>query len=376
VPDPVRVLWVAKGLGPGGMEQLLVHHAATGDRSRLEYSAAYVVERPNSVVPRLEALGVPCRHVAGGRRRHDPAWPARLVRLVRRSRIDVVHVHSPMVAAVLRPLLRSLPNRPGLVYTEHNSADCYRPPTRWANWATYPLDDARLAVSAAARDSVPSRLRGHTEVLVHGIDVDAVRARRADRERARESLGAGPTDVVVGIVANLRAAKAYPVALDAARRVRDRDPSVRFVSLGQGPLEAELTARHRELGLGDGFRFLGFTEDAVGTMAGFDVFLLSSDVEGLPVSLMEAKALGLPAVVTAVGGIPEMVRDDVDGLLVPPRRPDLLADAVVRLAGDADLRRRLAAGSEDGAGRYDARVAVRRLDDLYLELAARRPTRR
>ena len=247
VPDGVstaKVLWVAKGLGPGGMEQLLVNHATVGDRERIEYSAAYVVERPNSIVPRLEALGVPC-HRLGGADPRDPRWVARLARLVRDERIDVVHVHSPYIAALARPALRVLPHRPAVIYTEHNSADCYGRATRWANLTTYPLDDARFAVSAAARDSTPSGLRGRTEVLVHGVDVTAIAEQRRLRSAARDRLGIEDGQLLVGIVANLRAAKAYPVLLDAAARVVRDDPRVRFVSMGQGPLEAELHTRTR-----------------------------------------------------------------------------------------------------------------------------------
>ncbi len=367
------MLWVAKGLGPGGMEQLLVSHAEGGDRARIEYSAACLVERPNSVVGRLRAQGVECRTL-GGRHPADPRWVRSLDELVRRERIDVVHIHSPFVAALARPALRARRGGPALVYTEHNSADCYKVPTRWGNWATYPLDDARLAVSTAARESTPSVLRRRTEVLVHGVDVAGIAALRAERDEVRSELGVGPDDVLIGIVANLRRAKAYPVLLDAARSVVDRFPDRRavFVSLGQGPLHDELETRRVALGLGDGFRFLGFRADVRRVMAGFDVFTLSSDVEGLPVSLMEAKALGLPAVVTAVGGVPEMVADGEDGLLVPRRDPARLADALATLVADDELRARLGRGSAASASRYDASLAIRRQDELYLELARRR----
>ncbi len=368
--DRVRVLWLAKGLGPGGMEQLLVNHARVGDRERLDYSAAYLVERPNSVVPRLASMGVPSQSL-GGRDARDPRWVARLVSLVRSRRIDVVHAHSPYVAALARPALRSLPGRPRLVYTEHNSADCYAPATRWANLATYPLDDARFAVSAAARDSVPSALGRRSEVLVHGVDVDSIADHRSHRPVARAALGVRPDELVVGIVANLRVAKNYPLAMEVARLVAQEVPNVRFVSLGQGPLEGELVALHERLGLGDAFRFLGFTPDAVRTMAGFDVLMSASDVEGLPVSVMEAKALGLPVVATRVGGLPEMVTHGVDGLLVPRRRADLLASEIVRVLRDEQLRDRLGAASARSAARYDARLAVEVQDQRYLDLVGR-----
>jgi glycosyltransferase involved in cell wall biosynthesis len=367
----VRVLWVAKGLGPGGMEQLLLTHARLGDRDRIEYLAAYVVPRPNSIVDQLEAAGVRC-FALGGSDPRDPRWVARLVALVRREHVDVVHVHSPYVAALVRPALRSLPRRPAVVYTEHNSADCYGRATRWSNLATYPLDDVRYAVSSAARDSTPARLRARTEVLVHGVDVASLAERRGARAEARTALGVHEGDLVVGIVANLRAAKAYPVLLQAATRVVAAEPRARFVSMGQGPLAEEMATLRDELGLAERFRFLGFTPDPTRLMAGLDVLVLSSDVEGAPVSVMEAKALGLPVVATRVGGLPDMVDDGVDGLLVPRRDPDALARALLRVLGDDGLRASMAAASAASAVRYDASVAIGREDARYLELAGRR----
>ncbi len=353
------------------MEQLLLTHATAGDRERIDYSAAFVVPRPSSIVPRLEDQGVQCHDLRGADPR-DLRWVGRLVALVRREDVDVVHFHSPLVAALARPALRAMPRRPRLVYTEHNSSDFYAPPTRWANMATYPLDDARFAVSAAARSSTPTRLQRHTEVLVHGVDVAAIAARRQDRAKARAALGIDETEQLVGIVANLRAAKAYSTLLRAAVDVVAARADVRFVSLGHGPLERELLGLRDELGLRDRFDFLGHVPEATTVMAGFDVLTLSSDVEGLPVSVMEAKALALPVVATAVGGLPEMVTTEVDGLLVPPRDPRQLAGALLRVLDDDDLRARLAAASASGATRFDARSAVRRQDDLYLELAAAR----
>jgi glycosyltransferase involved in cell wall biosynthesis len=346
------------------MERLLLTHARLGDRDRFRYSIAYLVERPSSLRPEFEAAGVPCHDVGRGRPQ-DPRWVGRVVDLVRRDRIDVVHVHSPMVAAAVRPALRLLPRRPRLVYTEHNSWADYATATRVANHLTYRLDDVQVAVSSAARDSVPPPARRRVEPLVHGIELDRVRSLRPGRARARQELGVGADAVVVGVVANLREQKNYPLMLDAAVLVLRRLPDVRFVSLGHGPLAAELERRRDRLGLGDRFRFLGHVPDAPRLMAGFDLLALSSDVEGLPVALMEALALGLPVVATAVGGLPQVVDDRV-GRLVPPGRPDLLADAVVELAADQSLREELGAGAVERAERFDARRAVARLEELYL----------
>lgn len=363
-----RVLWLAKGLGPGGMERLLVTHASVGDRERFEYFAAYLVDRPHSVVNDLEGLGVRCTRFGDGRG-VDPRWVLELRGFVRRHRIDLVHIHSPMVAAFARPALRSMRHRPAVVYTEHNSWDCYALATRVANAATYALDDAHLAVSAAAGRSVVGPLQRNVEVLTHGIDVRSVAGRRSERDAKRAALGVGPDMILVITVANLRHEKGYDVLLDAAALAAAKRPDLLFVSVGQGRLASEMEERRARLGLGERFRFLGFRDDVHGLLAAADVFCLASRNEGLPVALMEAYALGLPVVATRVGGLPEVVEDGGSGVLVDPDDPQVLADAILTLAADESRRRKLGIRAAELAGRFDSGVAVRRIEALYDEVS-------
>ena len=365
---PLRVLWLIKGLGPGGAERLLVEHAATGDRGRCTYEAAYLLDWKQHLAPRLEEAGVRT-HCLGVRSERDPRWVLRLDRLLRRGRYDVIHAHSPLVASVARVLVRALPrsHRPGFVYTEHNQWSSYRRLTREANARTYGLNDHVFAVSADVRNSVSSRARDRVEVLVHGVDVTWVRAQREHREEVRRELGVAPGEVLALTVANLRATKNYPGLIDAARRVVDRGLPVRFVAAGQGPLEQEIRALHAASGLGDRFTLLGYRDDATGLIAGADLFVLASDHEGLPVTVMESLTLGVPVVATAVGGLGEIV-DETNGILVPPGDPVALADAIAR-ATDPDVRAVLADGASRTGDRFSSHDAVARIDAVYTEVA-------
>lgn len=367
-PAALNVLWLAKGLGLGGLEQLLVTHARLGDRERFTFSAAYLVDRPHSVVDDLEALSVPTHRLGTGSGR-DQRWVAELIELTRRERIDVVHIHSPAPAAIARPALRALRRRCGIVYTEHNRWDRFESATRLANRLTYGLNHASFAVSDDCRSSMSPRAQRRTETLIHGVPIADVEA-AADRDGVRAELGIGPDQIVVGIVANLRKQKNYQLLLDAAAELIPTDDRLVFVSIGQGPLEEELFAHHAFLGLGDRFRFLGFRRDAQRVMSGFDVFCLSSVHEGLPVAVMEAKALGLPIVATAVGGVPTAVSDGVDGRLVPSGDRAALVGALRDVTTDAELRARLGVASLATAPRFDATVAIERLQSAYGEVAA------
>jgi glycosyltransferase involved in cell wall biosynthesis len=367
---PLRVLWAIKGLGPGGAERLLVNQAATRAPD-VEYEAVYLVAAKDQLVPELEALGVEVRG-EDVRRDLDLRWAWRLHRRLARGGVDVVHVHSPFVAAWVRLAVRLLFwRRPALVYTEHNRWTQYSTATRLLNASTYLLDDWQIAVSDGVRSSVPPRLRRRLETVVHGIDREAVAAQASARDDVRRELGVGPDTVVVGIVANFRAEKAY-ADLVRAVELLPADLPVLVIAVGQGPVEDEIRALVAAKGLGDRMRLLGYRPDATRLMSGFDVFVLSSHHEGLPVAAMEAQTLGLPIVATAVGGMPEVVTEGVDGRLVPPARPDLLAAALADVVADAEHRAAMGAAARRAGERFDGRAATARIEAGYRRVAAKR----
>lgn len=371
---PVRVLWLIKGLGPGGAERLLVsladaltddHHDEAHGSARLELHVAYLLPWKQHLVPELEAAGVPVHLLSATGRAWDLRWVLRLHRLVRRLGIDAVHSHSPLSAAFARVALRTLGRRrPRHVYTEHNTWLSYGRVTALANRITYRLDDAQVAVSEDARDSVPAGLRQHVEVLVHGVPLARVREAASQREAVRAELRVGDEHVLVVTVANFRRDKDYPTLLRAAAALADT-PMARFVSVGQGPLADEVRRLHDELGLGDRVRFLGYRPDATSITAAADIFCLSSRHEGYPIAVMEALALGVPVVATAVGGVAVAIRDGQEGRLVPPGDPAALAEALRSVAVDPGLRKKMARAARLRSEDFSIDRAAVRLAEIY-----------
>jgi glycosyltransferase involved in cell wall biosynthesis len=156
--------------------------------------------------------------------------------------------------------------------------------------------------------------------------------------------------------------------LRAARAVVDEVPDVRFVAVGRGPLESELRASARELGLADQFELLGHRKDAIEVMSAFDVFCLPSRHEGLPISLMEALALGLPVVATRAGGIDELVTDDREALLVPPGCPDDLAAALITVLRDGSRRSEMARYARAKGASVEVGNTVDEIEAVYREV--------
>jgi len=362
------VLILIKGLGRGGAEQLLLSGVPYLDTATYRYQFAYLLPWKDSLVPELTGAGFGVHCLEGAR---GPGWAGRLRALVRREGIGLVHVHSPVAAAGARAVAG---RRTRVVYTEHNLWDRYHPATWAANLATFPRNDHVFAVSETVRRSIryPGPLRllpmPPVETLHHGLDPAALPV--PEQNGVRAELGIPEDAPVVGTVANFKAAKDHATLLRAAAQVRRAVPSVRFVLVGQGPLEAETRRLAGRLGLEETVVFAGFRTDATRLMAGFDAFALSSTYEGLPIALIEAMAVGVPAVVTRVGGTPEVVADGVHGYLVPPRDPAALAAGLTRMLEDRPLRDRLGAAAAARAQDFDIRKAVRRMEQVYARLLA------
>lgn len=142
--------------------------------------------------------------------------------------------------------------------------------------------------------------------------------------------------------------------------------------MGRGPLEVELGERSRELGLEDRLQFLGQRHDVLRLLTAADLFVLASRQEGMPVSLMEATSIGAAIVATSVGGVPQVITDGVDGLVVPPGDPPALADAIERLVGDPDLRSELGRAAKLRSTMFDVTSACRQVEGIYRDVAGAR----
>jgi glycosyltransferase involved in cell wall biosynthesis len=381
-PDPagatthprLRVLLVIKCLGYGGAERLLVDMVAKGDTQSFEYEVAYVLAAEHALVPDIASAGIPVRCLEG-RGNWDLRWMARLRGLILEGEFDVVHFHLPYTASLGRLAVATVPSahRPAVVYTEHSLWNKMAVVIKGLNRATIGRDRALVVVSEAAHDALPDGLKDRARVIVHGVDLsrsDALIAQREEvRSDVRAELGVDDDDLLVMTVANLRPEKGYDVLLDSARLAFDRGLPLRFAAVGRGPLDDALKERHRQLGLDGRFQFLGQRHDVLRLLTGADIFVLASRQEGLPVSLMEATSVGVAIVATSVGGVPQVITDGVDGLIVPPGNPPALVDALERVASDPTLRRKLGDGAKGRSAMFDVTSASREVEGIYRQVA-------
>mgnify|MGYP001149866747 CR=1 FL=1 len=225
--------------------------------------------------------------------------------------------------------------------------------------------DVLIAVADYWNDFLSRVARSPVETVRNTIDTEAFPIAERDRPSPAVNL------LFLGLVGER---KGTFELIRALRRALDAPPApdLKLVVAGNGELE-RAAALARELGLADRVEIAGWIgpEEKLRRLREADVFVLPTHHEGLPMALLEAMSTGLPAVTTPVGGIPEVVRDGETGLLVAPGNVAALTGAVVRLAADPDLRRRLGAAAAAEVRKFDLEAACARIKQIYLRLADR-----
>ena len=380
-----RVLHLITQLELGGAQQNTLYCTANHDRSlfdvdliagaggRLDVEAREIEDARVQIVPWLRHQIDPW---------HDGEALLRLRSYMVANRIDVVHTHSSK-AGILGRLAAHLAGVPLVVHTVHGWSfnDTQSAMRRRTYVALERLaagfTDRIFVVSSENREkglSLGIGRPGQYEVVHSGIDVDQFRRPDTERRVVRRSLGYGDDHVVVGTVACMKPQKAPLDFVRAAAEAHRRDDRLRFFIAGDGPLRPAVEAEVDRLGLSEVVQLLGWRRDVVDLLHAMDVFLLTSLFEGLPRSVLQAMAAGVPVVATAVDGTPEVVHSRETGLLIPPSRPDLASQAVLEVVGDRLLRDTCVEQASRLLTRdFEIRQMVRRLDRLYLEALEDQP---
>jgi glycosyltransferase involved in cell wall biosynthesis len=361
VPDgKARILHLIKGLGRGGAETLLLEGLRVANRDTFDFEYAYFLEHKDDLAAPLRELGAEV-HCFGAQSTATIAVRLpRAIRFLAKNRFDLIHAHLPVTGVIARAL--GLLTRTPVVYSEHYILEKYHPITKLANTVTYPLQRAVIAVSGQVRESIADNVpfRVPTQVVQNGVSLGRFqRESFADEDRVDDS-------ITVGTVAVFRRQKRLDTWLKAAQLIHEKAPSTRFVVVGDGPERDELEAVRHALGLDSVVEFAGLHSDVRPYLAQFDIFMMSSEGEGQPVALLEAMAMKCTPVVTAVGGIPELVEDGVSGKLVNGVDEKALAAAVLELAGDADALQRMGQSAHETVRiRFSIEAMQLELETLY-----------
>jgi len=357
-----KIVFVSTNLAFGGAEAQLVRLAIRLKARGWEVRVASMLP-PTAYAEELQEVGIPVESLGMRRGVPDPRGLVRVVDVIRRERPQVVHSHM-VHANLLARLAHLLVRVPVLVCTAHNINEGGRC-REWAYRLTDFLCDVTTQVSRAGLERyvrVGAVPRHKIRFIPNGVDTDRVRPNPEVRARLRHELGLGTAFVWLA-VGRFEEAKDYPNMLRAFVRVMRECENTVLLIVGQGSLREETERLAGELSVALRVRFLGVRKDVPELMNAADAYVMSSAWEGMPMVLLEAGAVGLPVVTTDVGGNREVVMDGQSGFLVPPKNPEALARAMLRLM-DLPLEERLGMG-ECGRKYIEENYSLERVVDQW-----------
>jgi glycosyltransferase involved in cell wall biosynthesis len=368
---PRTVVYTISKMDVGGTPRHLLEVFAHLDRRRwtpVLYCFSASVRSAESTLRVVRELDVEIIDGRVGPSLRGPRLLPPLLRLrAELRRRNVAIVHSYLFDGNLLGTLGARAARVPVALVSKRSLDTYE--RRWERMAcrlVNRLADRVMAnAEAVARNVVAAEGCPRHRIVVIPNGIDLARVARAVGHRAAPPLADGHVPVI-GTIGRLSVKKGQVDLLEAAARVFEHERAARLRLVGDGPLRAALEERARELGIADRVEFTGRIEEGVRALADLDVFVLPSHMEGMSNGLLEAHAAGLPVIATDVGGNAEVTRDGVTGLVVPPRDPLALADAILRLLKDrARARAMAAAGQARIAEEFTVQRMVSRLERLY-----------
>lgn len=361
---PLRVLQVIAPHRYSGAERIAVTLA--DGLQRRGHEVVFACNGQPQFLDALRDRGLACES-SGVYGKLNPLPLARLVRLARRFRADVIHTHLSSAAWLGGLAGKSL----GVPVLAHVHALNTR------TW--YGRADMLAACSQGVKDHLVSQglAPERIQVIYNGIDLSRLERLRPLAD-VRRDMSISDGQPVVGVAAHLTPKKGQRYVVEAAALLREKRPNLLCYLLGEGEMQHALADLARALGIGDRVRLMGYRPDAVDLMQAMDIVLLPSIAkEGLGLCLVEASALGKPVIGSDAPGINEVIEPGRTGLLVPPGDARALADAIDYLLADRDLCQRMGqAGRERVAAMFDLERMVDETEQLYYRIIDDRAPRK
>jgi glycosyltransferase involved in cell wall biosynthesis len=376
VPSPIRVLELRSATGAGGgPEKTILLGAARADPRRIAVTVCYLRDRRDAayaIDTRARALGVDYVEILEKHSFDRGIWPS-LRRIVRERSIDIVHTHEYKTDLLGLLLARADGVAPmatvhGWIANSGRERFYQKVDRRLLAW--YPLVVAvseKIRATLITYGASPDRVR----CLPNGVDPSRFARRVESPSAARLALGLPGDTTVIGSIGRLGPEKRFDVLIAAAARL---SPKPVVALAGDGAQAGELRSLADRAGVD--LRLLGHQDDVRGVYEALDVFVQSSDTEGVPNAVLEAMSMRVPVVATDVGGTRDIVTNEVEGLLVPRREPEALAAAVRRTLTEGCATAKRVDSARDRIERelsFDVRME--RLEQMYEALAANRARR-
>ncbi|HEX6427584.1 MAG TPA: glycosyltransferase [Niastella sp.] len=330
--ETIPVLHIIKSLGRGGAEMLLPETLRQHDKQKFEFHYIYFLPWKNQMVSAIEEEGGKVVCVQAKNNASILLAVRKIAAYVRKHNIQLIHCHLPWAGMAGR-LVGKLTGVP-VVYTEHNKWERYHKLTYLLNKFSFPSQERVIAVSEEVANSIKinyGKPKPLVQVVANGTDTVKYARTQNIGNDIRKELNIPATATVIGITCVFRVQKRLSTWLEIAQVLHAKHPDTFFIIVGDGPLRDEVHAKAKVLGTDKYVFFAGLQTETRPYFTAMDVFMMSSEFEGLPIALLEAMSMNCVPACTAAGGIPEVIKDGVNGILVPVQQPMQLVERLSQL---------------------------------------------
>ncbi|GLI18569.1 glycosyl transferase group 1 [Tepidanaerobacter syntrophicus] len=362
----IKVLHVLSDTNVGGAGRYIFN--LLSNKYETSFEAAVACPKGGELEKELRERNIQVFPLEGGESSTNMSQIKSLRRIISQEKFDIVHTHASFAGRIAGKMAGAK-----VVMTRHSIMGGGAGPVKRmiTRLISRIFTDKIIAISRAVKinlieSGVPADM---ITIIYNGIDTTKFECVKGT---LRKELNITPDTPIIGMVARLVPEKGYEYAINAFYRVIKDYPNALLVIIGSGSLEKNLKNMCSELGIESNVIFMGYRQDVENLMADFDLFVLSSVSEGLGLSLLEAMALGKPVVATITGGIPEVIKDGTNGLLVQPGNDVYLAESIVKILSDKDLARRLGdEAKKTVVEKFSSKTMIEKTEKVYQEVLQR-----
>lgn len=365
----IKILHIIKSLGRGGAEVLLPETLGIHDTNKFEFHYIYFLPWKDQMVSTIEANGGVVSCMSSKNNLQILAKVNEVVGYCREHGIVLIHSHLPWSGFLARSV--HFKTKIPVIYTEHNIQNRYHFITRKLNKLTFNYQNLALGVSRDVVESIIKSISPQIPVktLLNGVNTNRFKRHETFGLDMRNKYRIPADAVVVGNIAVFRKQKNLDLWIRSFEKIAKEHDHVFGMLVGAGPEKQVLKQLVRELGLKERLIFPGLQTDTIPYFSAMDIFMMSSDFEGLPIALLEAMSMGCAIVSTNAGGVKEVIQDKKDGLICETGDKKCLVKSVISLIENEEYRKSLQVAARERVIReFSLSTMVNQLERCYLKI--------
>ena len=365
----IKVLHIVKSLGRGGAETLLLETLKQHNREHFQFYYIYFLPWKNQLVNELEMQDGIVVNINASNNFQILLSCIKLNKFIKKHRIEIVHSHLPWAGIVSRIACKF--SKVKLIYSEHNIQERYHLFTKWMNKITYKWQHTVIAVSKSVEDSIHKNIAKdiNTIVILNGVDTSKFEKSNEQKTNLKKELGINPDEIVIGNVCVFRSQKRLKIWVDIFEKINIEYPNTKGVLVGAGILFEEIKNYIYEKKLQDKIILTGLKTNSSFYFNVIDIFLLTSEFEGLPIALLEAMSTSCVPIVTNAGGVKEVIQNHKNGLIVDVDKPYEMIDKLRLVINDKSLRDKYSNNARQTViNNFSIKNTTEQLEDLYFNI--------